>query len=50
MKYEFLILFLGLFFLVTGYSKQLSRNEKEVEIKYIPRNIYDELVMNSVIS
>ena len=44
-----LILFIGIILIVCGYAKQMSSNEKNIEIKYIPRNIYDELVMNSII-
>lgn len=49
MNFAFLILFIGLILIVCGYAKQLDNNEKNIEIKYIPRNIYDELVMNSVL-
>ena len=49
MNLAFLILFIGLILIVCGYAKQITSNEKNIEIKYIPRNIYDELVVNSVI-
>ena len=50
MNFEFLILLLGIFLIITGYSKQITNNDKEIEIKYIPRNVYDELVVNSVLN
>tara|TARA_B100000900_G_C20550418_1_gene704510 strand:- start:345 stop:497 length:153 start_codon:yes stop_codon:yes gene_type:complete len=49
MNLAFFILFIGLILIVCGYAKQITSNEKNIEIKYIPRNIYDELVVNSVI-
>ena len=49
MNLPFFILFIGLILIVCGYAKQTTNNEKNIEIKYIPRNIYDELVINSVI-
>ncbi len=49
MNFAFFILFIGLILIVCGYAKQITSNEKNIEIKYIPRNIYDELVVNSVI-
>ena len=37
-------------FILTYFcSSTHNNNEKNIEIKYIPRNIYDELVINSVI-
>ena len=49
MNLPFLILFIGLILIICGYAKQITNKEKNIEIKYIPRGIYDELVMNSVI-
>lgn len=49
MNLPFFMLFVGLILIVCGYAKQLTNNEKNIEIKYIPRNIYDELVMNSIL-
>jgi len=49
MNFIFLILFIGIILIICGYAKQISNDEKKIEIKYIPRNIYDELVMNSVL-
>ncbi len=49
MNLPFFILFIGLILIICGYAKQITNNEKNIEIKYIPRGIYDELVMNSVI-
>ena len=49
MNFAFFILFIGLILIVCGYAKQTTNNEKNIEIKYIQRNIYDELVINSVI-
>ena len=50
MNLPFFILFIGLILIICGYAKQITNNEKNIEIKYIPRCIYDELVMNSVIT
>ena len=49
MNLPFFMLFVGLVLIICGYAKQLTSNEKNIEIKYVPRNIYDELVMNSIL-
>ena len=49
MNLPFFILFVGLVLIIYRYAKQLTSNEKNIEIKYVPRNIYDELVMNSIL-
>ena len=48
MNFELLIMFLGFVLLIIGFTKQIE-NKKEIEVKYLPRDIYDELVMNSVL-
>ena len=49
MNLELLLLFLGVMLVIIGFSKQMTDNKRKIEIKYIPRDIYDELVMNSVL-
>lgn len=49
MNIEFFILFIGLILVVIGYAKQISVKDREIEVKYMPRNVYDEFVMNAVL-
>jgi len=49
MNFELLIMFLGFVLLIIGFTKQIEDNKKEIEVKYLPRDIYDELVMNSIL-
>ena len=52
----FLILFiLGISFVIIGYSNQFTKNIDDVEkttiqVEYIPRKVYDDLVLSSPLS
>ena len=46
-----LLFFLGFSFIVIGYSQEIKPNcEKGVDIRILPRNVYDEIIENSVLS
>ena len=49
MNLELLLMFLGFTLLIIGFSKQITDNKQKIEVKYVPRDIYDELVMNTIL-
>mgnify|MGYP006126075585 FL=1 len=50
MRLAFIIFMIGLFLIVAGYVNQVSPQCKEgVEIRVVPRSVYDEIVSNSTL-
>jgi hypothetical protein len=44
MKLTFLLFTMGILLITAGYAKQLKPScKKGIEIKYLPRNVYDQL-------
>tara|TARA_B100001123_G_C15341262_1_gene1035030 strand:- start:7326 stop:7484 length:159 start_codon:yes stop_codon:yes gene_type:complete len=44
MKLSLLIFTLGLLLIIAGYAQQMIPScDKGIEVKYLPRNVYDEL-------
>lgn len=47
MRYDLLLLIVSIIFISIGYAKQVSpKCNDNVEIRYVPMKIYDELVMD----
>ena len=51
-----ILLVLGLFFISLGYANQLKKNAKvnttrtsTTTIKYVPRTVYDDMVMTNLV-
>ena len=45
MRFNLILFIVGLLFIISGYAHQMRPScEKGVEIKYVPRNIYDEIM------
>ena len=44
MKITLLLLISGLLLITAGYAQQMKPScEKGIEVKYVPRNVYDQL-------
>tara|TARA_B100000214_G_scaffold375377_1_gene361446 strand:- start:3103 stop:3252 length:150 start_codon:yes stop_codon:yes gene_type:complete len=47
MRFDLLVLIVALIFITMGYAKQLNpRCTDNVEVKYVPRELYDNLLIN----
>jgi len=46
-----LLLIIGILLMVSGYSLQVDPpcNNQKINIQYLPRNIYDEIITNSAL-
>tara|TARA_Y100000817_G_C16427437_1_gene354782 strand:- start:23 stop:181 length:159 start_codon:yes stop_codon:yes gene_type:complete len=44
MKISLLLFVIGILLMIAGYAKQMAPScEKGIEVKYLPRYVYDEL-------
>lgn len=44
MKITLLLFILGILFITAGYAHQMKPScEKGIEVKYVPRNVFDQL-------
>ena len=52
MRASLLLFLLGVTLIIMGYGNQVSQNKCDNEplVKYVPRNVYDELMNESNIS
>jgi hypothetical protein len=47
MKISLIIFIVGVLFMTAGYAHQMKPScEKGIEIKYVPRNVYDEIMQS----
>ena len=47
MNIEFILFTLGILFITSGYTNQISpKCNKELSVKIIPRNVYDQILYN----
>ena len=42
------LLLLGVIFITIGYLELNTKKEKEIEYRYIPRNVYDHIESNNM--
>jgi hypothetical protein len=50
MKLNLLMFVLGILFVIAGYTQQLDTGCKnETEVRIIPRNVYDQLITDSIL-
>lgn len=51
MKISFVLLVIGLICIIAGYVNQIAPQcKKGVEVKIVPRNVYDQMIKDSVLS
>jgi|TARA_Y100000768_G_C23440804_1_gene434819 hypothetical protein len=51
MKISFVLLVIGLVLITAGYVNQIvPQCKKGVEVKIVPRNVYDQMVKDSILS
>ncbi len=47
MRYNLLLMIISIIFITFGYANQVSPScSEEVEIKYVPMKLYDELLLD----
>ncbi len=45
MRFNLMIFVLGILFITAGYAHQMRPScKKGIEVKYVPRNVYDEIM------
>ena len=46
-----ILLIIGILLIISGYSLQVKPpcNNDKINIQYLPRNIYDEIIINSTL-
>ena len=42
------VLLVGIIFITSGYMEINSKKEKEIEYRYIPRNVYESIESNNM--
>ena len=44
MRFNLILFIVGLLFIISGYAHQMRPScEKGIEVKYVPRNVFDQL-------
>tara|TARA_Y100000817_G_C16704996_1_gene476650 strand:+ start:403 stop:558 length:156 start_codon:yes stop_codon:yes gene_type:complete len=47
MRFDLILMIVSILFITLGYSKQLSpKCKEEVEIKYVPMSVYDDMLLS----
>tara|TARA_A100001015_G_scaffold302494_1_gene390753 strand:- start:325 stop:546 length:222 start_codon:yes stop_codon:yes gene_type:complete len=47
MKFHFIVFVVGILFITAGYAKQMKPScSQGVEIRFVPRNVYDQISQN----
>ena len=50
MNYSFLLFIIGIVFFTIGYVNEINPQcEEKEKIKYVPRDVYDSLVMTNIL-